>query len=85
MRSNNKKYLIFFEDVSSVVENTAFVADLALHFPKNFHKMYDRRHEWRMTLHSAIDVTQRSQMADPETLKTIYLVNFFSGLFPNIF
>lgn len=65
---------LFYVDISLVAENTAFVADLALHFPKYFHKLYDRRHEWKMILISSIDLTQRSKLADRQTLEAIYLV-----------
>lgn len=58
-----------------IIENTAFAADLALHFPKQFHKLYKKSNEWQMVLESSIGFTLNSGLVDSETAKAINLVN----------
>ncbi len=66
------KYL----DISTVIENTAFVSDLGLHFPRAFHKIYDKKSGWKTILKSAFDLTVRSGLIDDETSRMVLLVNF---------
>lgn len=61
-------------DISMAIENTAFAADLALHFPKQFHKLYDKNQEWHLILEAAIGLCLNSGLPDSETLKAISLV-----------
>lgn len=58
-----------------VIENTAFAADLALHFPNIFHKLYDKNTEWQSILESSIGLTIKTGLIDDETVKAINLVN----------
>ena len=63
-------------DISTIIENTAFVADLGLHFPKIFHKIYDKgQPAWKTLLESSIDLTLKSGLIDNETSKAVSLVN----------
>ncbi|CAF0808039.1 unnamed protein product [Brachionus calyciflorus] len=62
-------------DVSSVIENTAFAADLSLHFPKYFHKVYDKNKNWQFTLEAAIGVTLQTGLIDEQTGKAINLMS----------
>jgi hypothetical protein len=68
-------FLSFVKDVSVVIENTAFAADLALHFPDNFHKFYDKNNQWHFLLESSIGLTLNSGLADPQSLRAINLVS----------
>ncbi|RNA07992.1 coiled-coil domain-containing protein [Brachionus plicatilis] len=63
------------EDVSSVIENTAFASDLALRFPKYFHKAYDKNKSWQFTLETSISITLQSKLADETTEKAVYLMS----------
>ncbi len=58
-----------------MIENTAFTADLALHFPDNFHRLYDKNHEWQTMLESSLGLTVKSGLIDDETLKALDLVS----------
>lgn len=57
-----------------VIENTAFAADVALHFPSIFHKLYDNNRQWQLILESSIALVIRSGLPDDETLKAVNLV-----------
>lgn len=61
-----------------ILENTAFAADIALHFPKYFHKLYDKNQKWQTLLESSIGLTLKSNLIDEETSKAINLVIKFS-------
>jgi hypothetical protein len=58
-----------------VFENTAFAADLALHFPKMFHKLYDKNKTWQTALETSIAIAIKSGFLDDETFKAINLVS----------
>lgn len=60
--------------MSSVIENCAFASDLALRFPKYFHKAYDKNKNWQFILEAAISITLQSKLADETSEKAIYLV-----------
>jgi hypothetical protein len=57
-----------------VIENTAFAADVALHFPDKFHKNYDKNHEWRQVLESSVAFVLKTGLLDEETSRAINLV-----------
>lgn len=63
------------KDISSVIENTAFAADMCLHFPNMFHKLYDTNKEWHPVLESSIGFTIKTGLPDEPTLKAINLVS----------
>ena len=58
-----------------VIENTAFLSDLALYFPKITHKLYDRKEAWKSILESAVELTIKSGLIDEETMTAIHLVH----------
>jgi hypothetical protein len=60
-----------------IFENTAFAADLALHFPKMFHKLYDKNQSWQTALETSIAIAIKSGFLDDQTLNAINLVGFF--------
>lgn len=66
----------------NVIENTAFVADLALHFPKIFHRVYDKKTNWKNILESSIELTKKSGIVDEETLQLINLMQQELELIP---
>jgi hypothetical protein len=57
-----------------VIENTAFVADFVLYFPKFFEKILKQKVDWKTIIEPAIDLTLRSSLIDEETSKAINLV-----------
>ena len=61
-------------ELSTILENTAFCADLSLHFSRIFHKLYDKNSEWQTVLETAIAFTLRSNLIDKETSDAIHLV-----------
>ena len=61
-------------DVSMIIENTAFAADLALFFPDKFHKLYDKNIEWQRILEASIGFALKTGLLDDETFKAINLV-----------
>lgn len=64
-------------DISILLENTAFTADLALHFPKIFHKLYDKNKNWQMVLESSVHIAKNSNILDEQTIQAINLVSSF--------
>ena len=62
-------------EVSMIIENTAFASDLALHFPDHFHKLYDKNYEWNTILESSIGLTLKTGLIDDETSKAINLMS----------
>jgi hypothetical protein len=64
-------------DISILLENTAFTADLALHFPKIFHKLYDKNKNWQMVLESSVHIAKNSNILDEQTIQAINLVSRF--------
>ena len=67
--------LIKLKDISVLLENTAFAADIALHLPKFFHKLYNKNKNWKMILESAIVISKRSNLLDNETQQALDLVS----------
>ena len=61
--------------MSIVIENTAFAADLALYFPKFFHKLFDKNENWRKLLESSVDISRKINIFDEETVNAINWVN----------
>jgi hypothetical protein len=66
--------------MSAVIENTAFFADLLLHFPKIVNKILKKNPSWQAILESSIALTLRTELIDEQTDKAIYLVRNISYL-----
>ncbi len=60
--------------LSTVIENTAFLADLVLHFPKLYNKLASKNMQWIQLVQSAAQLTLRTELVDDLTLKAINLV-----------
>ena len=58
-----------------IIENTAFGADLSLHFPDKFHKVYDRNQQYQALLTSSLDLVRGAKLIDLETEKALHLVS----------
>ena len=63
--------------MSAVIENTAFFADLVLHFPKIVDKILKKNPSWQSILESSIALTSRTELIDQQTEKAIDLVFIF--------
>lgn len=79
-KSNDPPKLKVDENVathmSAIIENTAFCADLVLHFPKQFLKTLSGGGDksWRSILETAVGLTLKTELLDESTSQAIHLM-----------